>query len=167
MLSLAKKNAKILAGNAPLLIDTLQQTLPKILNKAGYNTAIIGKWHLGLGSGNVNWNETISPGPNEVGFYQSYILAVTQDRVPTVYIANGNVVNLDKTDPISVNYKTNFDGEPTAISNPELVTIKWHHGHNNSIVNGIPRIGYMKGGKKPNGAILIWQTIFWLNLKIT
>ena len=26
--------------------------------------------------------------------------------------------------------------------------MKWHHGHNNSIVNGIPRIGYMKGGEK-------------------
>lgn len=26
--------------------------------------------------------------------------------------------------------------------------MQWAHGHNNSIVNGIPRIGYMKGGKK-------------------
>ena len=141
------KNAKILAGDAPLLIDTLQQTLPKLLSKAGYQTAIIGKWHLGLGTGNVNWNETIKPGPNEVGFGESYILAATQDRVPTVYIENGNVVNLDKNDPIEVDYKNNFEGEPTAISNPEMQTMKWHHGHNNSIVNGIPRIGYMKGGE--------------------
>ncbi|MCB4807877.1 arylsulfatase [Tamlana sp. 62-3] len=141
------KRAKILAGDAPLLIDTAQQTLPKLLNKAGYNTAIIGKWHLGLGSGHVNWNNTITPGPNQVGFNESYILAATQDRVPTVYIHNGNVVNLDKTDPIQVNYKKNFLGEPTALSNPELVTMKWHHGHNNSIVNGIPRIGFMKGGE--------------------
>ena len=29
---------------------------------------------------------------------------------------------------------------------PEMLTMKWDHGHNNSIVNGIPRIGYMKGG---------------------
>lgn len=140
------KNAKILAGDAPLLIDTQQQTLPKLLSKAGYQTAIIGKWHLGLGAGNVNWNETIKPGPNEVGFDESYILAATQDRVPTVYIENGNVMNLDKNDPIEVDYKNNFEGEPTAISNPEMQTMKWHHGHNNSIVNGIPRIGYMKGG---------------------
>jgi len=67
--------------------------------------------------------------------------------VPTVYINNGNVVGLDKNDPIQVNYFENFDGEPTAISNPEMLTMKWHHGHNNSIVNGIPRIGFMKGGK--------------------
>ncbi|CAH8296283.1 arylsulfatase A-like enzyme [Mariniflexile fucanivorans] len=140
------KNAKILPGDAPLLIDTEQQTLPKLLSKAGYQTAIIGKWHLGLGSGNVNWNETIKPSPNEVGFDESYILAATQDRVPTVYIENGHVVGLDKNDPIEVDYKKNFEGEPTAISNPEMLTMKWHHGHNNSIVNGIPRIGYMKGG---------------------
>jgi arylsulfatase A-like enzyme len=25
--------------------------------------------------------------------------------------------------------------------------MKWHHGHNNTIVNGIPRIGFMKGGE--------------------
>jgi len=140
------KDAKILPGTAPLLISTEQQTLPKILKKQGYQTAIVGKWHLGLGSGMVNWNERVSPGPNEVGFDWAYILAATQDRVPTVYIEDGNVVGLDKNDPIEVDYKNNFEGEPTAISNPEMLTMKWHHGHNNSIVNGIPRIGYMKGG---------------------
>ncbi|OEK07666.1 arylsulfatase [Flavivirga aquatica] len=140
------KNAKILPGTAPLLISTEQQTLPKMLKKEGYQTAIVGKWHLGLGTGIVNWNERVSPGPNEVGFDESYILAATQDRVPTVYIENGNVVGLDKNDPIEVDYKNNFEGEPTAITNPEMVKMKWHHGHNNSIVNGIPRIGYMKGG---------------------
>ncbi|MEP3838667.1 MAG: arylsulfatase [Algibacter sp.] len=141
------KNARILQGDAPLLINPNQLTLPKLLKKADYQTAIIGKWHLGLGNGFVDWNETIKPGPNEVGFDEAYILAATQDRVPTVYIENGDVVNLDKSDPIEVNYKKNFKGEPTAKSNPEMVSMKWHHGHNNSIVNGIPRIGYMKGGE--------------------
>ncbi|XMO85921.1 arylsulfatase [Algibacter sp. AS12] len=141
------KDAKILPGTAPLLISTEQQTLPKMLKKQGYQTAIVGKWHLGLGTGIVNWNERVSPGPNEVGFDESYILAATQDRVPTVYIENGHVVGLDKSDPISVDYKNNFEGEKTAITNPELLTMKWHHGHNNSIVNGIPRIGFMKGGQ--------------------
>lgn len=141
------RNAKILPGTAPLLIDTLQQTLPKMLKSKGYQTAIVGKWHLGLGTGIVDWNTKITPGPNEVGFEESYIMAATQDRVPTVYIENGDVVGLDKNDPIQVNYQENFEGQPTAISNPELLTMKWHHGHNSSIVNGIPRIGYMKGGK--------------------
>lgn len=141
------KSAKILPGTAPLIIDTTQATIPKMLKKQGYHTGIVGKWHLGLGSGNVNWNKKISPGPNEVGFDYSNILAATQDRVPTVYIENGYVVNLDPNDPIEVNYNKNFDGEPTGLKNPEMLKMKWHHGHNNSIVNGIPRIGFMKGGE--------------------
>jgi arylsulfatase A-like enzyme len=123
------KDAKILPGTAPLLISTTQQTLPKVLKKQGYQTSIVGKWHLGLGTGHVNWNERITPGPNEVGFDQSYIFAATQDRVPTVYIDNGTVVGLDKNDPIEVDYKKNFKGERTAITNPEMTTMKWHHGH--------------------------------------
>ena len=141
------KSAKILPGTAPLIIDTAQITIPKMLKKQGYHTGIVGKWHLGLGSGNVNWNERIAPGPNEVGFDYSNILAATQDRVPTVYIKNGHVVNLDPNDPIQVNYQKNYEGEPTGLENPELLKMKWHHGHNNSIVNGIPRIGFMKGGE--------------------
>ncbi|WP_215224865.1 sulfatase family protein [Echinicola shivajiensis] len=141
------KNAKILPGTAPLLISTDQMTLPKMLKEQGYYTGIVGKWHLGLGSGNVNWNEKISPSPNEVGFDYSHILAATQDRVPTVYIEDGHVVNLDPNDPIEVSYSKNFEGEPTGKDNPELLTMRWHHGHNNSIVNGVPRIGFMKGGE--------------------
>ncbi|WP_341216757.1 arylsulfatase [uncultured Wocania sp.] len=140
------KDAKILPGTAPLLIDTTKATVPKMLKSKGYHTGIVGKWHLGLGSGNVNWNAHIAPGPNEVGFDYSYIMAATQDRVPTVYIKNGYVHNLDPSDPIEVSYKENFEGEPTGKDNPEMLKMKWHHGHNNSIVNGIPRIGFMKGG---------------------
>ena len=122
-------------------------TLPKMLKSEGYQTGIVGKWHLGLGDTIINYNKKIKPGPNEVGFDYSYIMADTQDRVPTVYIENGNVVNLDPNDPLEVSFKENFDGEPTGKDNPELLTTKWHHGHFNSIVNGISRIGFMKGGK--------------------
>lgn len=142
------KRAKILSGTAPLLIDTAQLTVPKLLSKKGYHTGIVGKWHLGLGDGSVDWNTRISPGPNEVGFDYAYIMAATQDRVPTVYIENGHVSRLEKDDPISVDYKKNFEGEPTGKDNPEMLKMKWHHGHNSSIVNEIPRIGYMKGGEK-------------------
>lgn len=140
-------DAKILTGNAPLIIDTLQITIPKLLKEKGYYTGVIGKWHLGLGNGVVDWNKKITPGPNEVGFDYSYIMAATQDRVPTVYIDNGYVVNLDQDDPIEIDYERNFDEQPTGKNNPELLRMKWHHGHNNSIINGIPRIGYMKGGE--------------------
>jgi arylsulfatase A-like enzyme len=142
------ENAKILPGTAPLIIDTEQTTIPKMLRENGYHTGIVGKWHLGLGAGVVDWNKKIVPGPNDVGFDYSFIMAATQDRVPTVYIENGEVVGLDPNDPIEISYSKNFEGEPTGKDNPELTRMKWHHGHNNSIVNGIPRIGFMKGGEK-------------------
>jgi arylsulfatase A-like enzyme len=75
-------------------------------------------------------------------------MADTQDRVPTVYIENGNVVNLDPKDPIEINFGNEDYGLPSGTKNPELLTMKWHHGHNKAIVNGVPRIGYMKGGEK-------------------
>ena len=153
-----KTGLKIITGGS-LVIDSTEMTIPKILKTKGYHTGIVGKWHLGLGSGDgfdgtgaINYNSNISPGPNQVGFDYSHIMADTQDRVPTVYIENGDVVNLDPSDPIEVNFfhqeKHNDYGLPTGLKNPELTTMKWHHGHNGSIVNGVPRIGYMKGGEK-------------------
>lgn len=74
----------------------------------------------------------------------------TGDRVPCVFMENQRVVNLDPNDPISVSYTHNFEGEPTGKDNPELLyklRPSLNHGHDMSIVNGISRIGYMKGGK--------------------
>lgn len=139
--------AAILPGDAPMLIKEGMPTLPKMLKKAGYVTGVVGKWHLGLGNGHMNWNEHISPSPNEIGFDYSYIMAATNDRVPSVYVKNGNVVNLDPNDPIEVSYRQNFPGEPTGKDNPELLKMHPSLGHSGSIVNGVPRIGFMKGGK--------------------
>jgi arylsulfatase A-like enzyme len=141
------EDAAILPGTAPLIIDTTQTTIPKMLKQEGYQTAVVGKWHLGLGLGNVNWNEEVKPGPNEVGFDYSYIMAATQDRVPTVYLEDGQVVNLDPNDPIKIDYDNEFEGEITGYNHPELVTMKADKQHNNTLVNGVPRIGHMKGGE--------------------
>jgi len=140
----------IARGDAPMIIRKEQYTVASLMQDAGYSTAIIGKWHLGLGEGgfnNQNWNGLITPGPNEIGFEYSYIMAATGDRVPCVYIKNGRVVNLDSQDPIEVSYTTPFEGESLGRTHPELLKMYPSDGHDMAIVNGISRIGYMKGGK--------------------
>ena len=139
----------VLPGNASLIIDPARPTLPSLLQKAGYRTGIVGKWHLGLGGpGGPDWNSRITPGPNEVGFAYSFIMAATGDRVPTVYVENGRVVGLDPSDPIRVDYEKPVGDWPTGKANPELLTTQRpSHGHDQTIVNGVSRIGYMTGGK--------------------
>ena len=141
------QKARVLAGNAPLLFEVGKQTLPSMLQDAGYFTGVVGKWHLGLGDENMNWNGEIKPGPLEIGFDYSYIMASTNDRVPSVYVKNHHVDGLDPNDPLEVSYRENFEGEPTGRENPELLKIHPSHGHDQSIHNGISRIGYMRGGK--------------------
>ena len=143
------ERAHILPGDAPLIIDPDTATLPAVLKEAGYTTGVVGKWHLGIGEGNQNWNEPLPLTPLDIGFDYSYIMAATNDRVPCVYLDGRDVVGLDPSDPIEVEYDKNkpFPDLPTGKDNPELLKMMFHHGHDMSIVNGVSRIGYMRGGE--------------------
>ncbi|MDN5288781.1 MAG: arylsulfatase [Mucilaginibacter sp.] len=145
-----KKGTGILPGDAALIIPTDKTTLPNLFKKAGYKTAIVGKWHLGLGYAVAkDWNGEVKPGPNEVGFDYSFIFPATADRVPTVFLENHNVVAQDVNDPIAVDYAKKVGNDPTGKEHPELLKLKSSpgQGHDQTIVNGIGRIGYMSGGK--------------------
>jgi len=144
-----REGTGIAAGDAGSIIRPERFTLADVFKSAGYQTGVVGKWHLGLGekTGTQDWNGHITPGPSDIGFDYSFILAATGDRVPCVYVENERVIHLDPKDPISVSYEKNFEGEPTGKLNPELLKMHPSHGHDMSIVNGISRIGFMKGGK--------------------
>lgn len=145
-----KKGTGVAAGNAGMIIRPERVTMADMFQQSGYKTGVVGKWHLGLGdkTAQQDWNAKLDMGPSDIGFDYSYIMAATGDRVPCVWVENEEVVGLDKNDPIFVSYKENFEGEPTGKENPELLyKQKPSHGHDMSIINGISRIGYMKGGK--------------------
>lgn len=142
--------AKILKADDPALISKGQRTLPRTLGEAGYTSAVIGKWHLGLGNRQIDWNTTIRPCPLDAGFDQSYIMAATNDRVPCVYLDGDKVDNLDPKDPLNVVYaeENPFPEVPTGKANTALLKMKHSdQQHHDTIVNGIGRIGFSKGGK--------------------
>lgn len=148
-----RHNVGILPPNAPLTIPTDIITLPKVFKQAGYKTGVVGKWHLGLGKkGEKNdWNAEIKPGPLEIGFDYSFLLPYTNDRVPCVYLDGHKVVGLDPEDPITIGRQRKHPKStayPDGKKNRAAMTYyESSRGHDNTVINGIGRIGYMYGGK--------------------
>ena len=139
--------ADILEGDAPLLLPPGKPTIASLLQRAGYATGVVGKWHLGLGDGDLDWNGNIDPGPLDVGFDYAFLLPATGDRVPTVYVENRKVVNLVPADPISISYTGKVGARPTGYERPDLLRYAADPQHSDTIINGVSRIGHMGGGE--------------------
>lgn len=143
------KGTGIAPPAAPAIISPGTPTLPALLGTAGYRTAVIGKWHLGLGGPEgPDWNGEISPGPLDIGFDLGFLLPTTNDRVPQVYLQDRRVLNLDPADPIRIHAKKPSQDHPTGLDQRGSLKMDWTHGHNDTIHNGISRIGFYTGGVK-------------------
>ena len=143
-----RKGTGIAPPNGRLVVPPDNVTIADLAKSAGYRTAVIGKWHLGLGDeSGPNWNGEIKPGPREIGFDYSFLLPTTNDRVPQVYLENGRVLNLDPRDPLWVGDRKPAEDHPTGISHRTTLKMDWSHGHNGTIHNGISRIGFYTGGQ--------------------
>ena len=86
----------VLNGYARPLIAPNRETLGSFLGATGYRTAVIGKWHLGLGFakndlGEFDFEEPIDDGPHTHGFDESYIIPASLDFPPYVYIRDGEI----------------------------------------------------------------------------
>ncbi len=133
--------------NAPAIIQPGTETIASMLKRAGYATAVVGKWHLGLGGADgPDWNGELKPGPMEIGFDTCFLLPTTNDRVPQVYVQDHRVLNLDPADPLWVGDKQPSPDHPTGITHRDSLKMDWSHGHNSTIHNGISRIGFYTGG---------------------
>ncbi len=141
------KRTGIAPPNSPAIIKPGTETVASILQRAGYATAVIGKWHLGLGGPEgPQWNGALKPGPLEIGFDTCFLLPTTNDRVPQVYVQDHQVPNLDPTDPLWVGDKKPSPDHPTGLTHRDSLKMNWSHGHNSTIHNGISRIGFYTGG---------------------
>ena len=143
-----KPGTGVAPPNAPAIIQPGTVTIASLLKQAGYRSAVVGKWHLGLGEKDKgpDWNGELKPGPLEIGFDTCFLLPTTNDRVPQVYVRDHRVANLDPADPLWVGDKQPAGEHPTGLTHRESLKMDWSHGHNQTIHNGISRIGFYMGG---------------------
>ena len=80
----------VLWTDDPLLIEPERPTIASELRDAGYRTAFVGKWHLGLGSEKpTDWSGPIDAGPHTVGFEESVGIPSSLDIPPYCWFRDG------------------------------------------------------------------------------
>ncbi|MDG2221286.1 MAG: arylsulfatase [Rubripirellula sp.] len=96
-------------GYGAPLIDTDRSTIGTVLGRAGYRTAVVGKWHLGLGlagseKGGIDFSQPLSHHPGSVGFDQSFIIPASLDFPPYFYFQDGMATTQEMVDQAGVKF---------------------------------------------------------------
>ena len=100
-----------------LIVDPTKTTIASLLKKHSYATACLGKWHLGMGNKEPDWNGDLKPGPLELGFDYYFGLPTVSSHSPFVFVENHRVLGLDPSDPLV------FGGTPPTKAYPEKILI--------------------------------------------
>ncbi len=83
----------VLYGESPALIEPGRSTIASMLKGRGYATAVIGKWHLGLGTAEkTDFGKPLTPGPTTVGFDEFFGIPASLDMPPYLFVQNTGVV---------------------------------------------------------------------------
>ena len=91
---------EVLGTFSPLHIETTRLNMASLLKKHGYQTAAIGKWHLGYGTddGSLKWRTDytaeLSPGPLDIGFDYHFGVPSNHGDLTGVYVENRFVYGL-------------------------------------------------------------------------
>ncbi len=97
----------------PLHVETSRSTVASVLKSAGYQTAAIGKWHLGYGIEKADFSKPLTPGPLDLGFDYHFAVPQNHGDASGVYVRNREVVGLrsDRVVPVGKSaYGRNFLG---------------------------------------------------------
>ncbi|MCS1412268.1 MAG: Arylsulfatase [Verrucomicrobia subdivision 3 bacterium] len=85
----------VLSGRSEHLIPAERPTLGHLLHRAGYHTAMIGKWHLGWDwhkvDGKIDFTQPVKNGPDINGFDQYYGHCGSLDMPPYVWVDTGRI----------------------------------------------------------------------------
>jgi arylsulfatase A len=85
----------VLSGTSSHLIPADRPTLGHLMQKAGYHTAMIGKWHLGWDwhktGDKIDFTKPVTNGPDINGFDQYYGHCGSLDMPPYVWVNTGKI----------------------------------------------------------------------------